>query len=180
MKIALMLTIFSLSALSILAQKDKDNDERKDYVKMKEELNEKIFGSVDPYFKDNRLPDQYKDESAVILAEKHTIESDSKFKYHIGFFASTGPKFYFYDIFRRKIMINDQSSLKEFSELTFTKMQSKNWSSLGKLKNYTFLNIRIIKSNGTIKTVNIDESAVTLKDEKDEKKNKIAIPDLGV
>jgi hypothetical protein len=163
---------------SFLTQAQKD--ESKDYTKMKDELNEKIFGSVDPYFKNNTIPDQYKNESAVVIAQKHTLESDSKFKYRIGFFASTGPKFYFFDIFRKKIMINDQSALKEFSELSFTKLQSKNWSSLGKLKNYTFINIRVTKPNGTTKTVNVDESAVVLKDEKDEKKSKIAIPDLGI
>jgi|GEM_PF-908801 len=169
-------------SLMIQAQKDdkKNNDESKDYAKMKDELNQKIFGTEDPYFKNNTIPEEYKNESAVVIAQKHTIESDSKFKYRIGFFASAGPKFYFFDIFRKKLMINDQSALKEFSELTFTKLQSKNWSSLGKLKNYTFINIRITKPNGTTKPVNVDESAVTLKDEKNEKKNKIAIPDLGI
>ena len=166
----------------IQAQKDdkKGGDETKDYAKMKEEMNTKVFGTADPYFKSNTIPDEYKNESAVVIAQKHSLESDSKFKYRIGFFAAAGAKFYFFDIFRKKIMINDQSALKEFSELTFTKLQSKNWSPLGKLKDYTFINIRIIKPNGTTKTVDVDESAVTLKDEKDEKKNKIAIPDLGV
>ena len=51
---------------------------------------------------------------------------------------------------------------------------------IGKLKDYTFINIRLIKPDGTIKTINVDESAVTVKDEKDKKENKIAIPDLGV
>jgi hypothetical protein len=82
-------------SLVILAQKD----ESKDYAKMKEELNERIFGSVDPYFKSNTIPEEYKNEFCRGHCQKHTLESDSKFKYHIGFFASTGPKFYFFDIF---------------------------------------------------------------------------------
>lgn len=180
-KISVLLYCLVFSLL-MQAQKDdkKGNDETKDYAKMKEEMNTKVFGTADPYFKNNTIPDEYKNESAVVIAQKHTLESDSKFKYRIGFFAATGAKFYFFDIFRKKIMINDQSALKEFSELTFTKLQSKNWSPLGKLKDYTFINIRIIKPNGTTKTIDVDESAVTLKDAKDEKKNKIAIPDLGV
>lgn len=165
---------------SLMTWAQKDKDESKDYTKMKEELNEKIFGTVDSYFKSNTIPDQYKNESAVVIAQKHTLESDSKFKYKIGFYASAGAKFYFFDIFRKKIMINDQSALKEFSELNFTKLESKNWSPLGKVKNYTFINVRIIKPNGTTKTVNIDESAVVLKDEKDKKQSKIAIPDLNI
>jgi len=79
------LTVFLLCSLlagSLPAQ----NLESKDYVKMKEELNERIFGTPDQYFKDNTIPDQYKNESAVILAQKHSLESDSKFKFRIALF----------------------------------------------------------------------------------------------
>ena len=178
MKLLLMLVTFCFLSSSVLAQKDKD--ETKDYSKMKEELNQKIFGTADPYFKDNKLPDQYKDESAVILAQKHSLESDSKMKFRIGLFARSGAKFSFFDIFRKKLFINDQSALTEYSQLSFNKLQSKGWSPLGKMKNYTFINIRLIKPNGSIKTIDVDESAVTIKNEKDQKENKIAIPDLSV
>jgi hypothetical protein len=160
----------------LIAQKD----ESKDYKKIKEELNEKIFGAVDPYFKNNKLPDQYKNESAVVLAQKHSLESDSKFKYHIGLFASSGRKFSFFDIFRKKVYLNDQSALNEYSELNFNKLQSKYSGMLGKSRNYTFINIRLIKPNGVVKTIDVDESAVTVKDEKNQKENKIAIPDLSI
>ena len=126
MKQILLLVLLGLLAFSIAAQKE----ETKDYVRMKDELNEKIFGAVDPYFKDNKLPEQYRDESAVVLAQKHTLESDSKMKFKIGLFASAGPKYSFFDIFRRKLFINDQSALKEYSELSFNKLQSKDWSYL--------------------------------------------------
>jgi len=167
-------------AFSLMSQAQKDKDESKDYKKMKEELNEKIFGTVDPEFKNNTIPDEYKNESVVVLAQKHSLESDSRFKVRFGFNTASGVKYYFYDIFRKKLLINDQTALEEYSQLSFTKLQSKDWSPVGKLKNYTFINIRIIKPNGTTKSVNVDESAVVLKDQKDEKKNKIAIPDLGV
>ena len=171
-----LLVMYSFFTATILAQKD----EAKDYRKMKEELNEKVFGTPDSYFKENKLPEQYKNESAVILAQKHSLESDSKFKYHIGLLAATGRKFSFFDIFRKKIYLNDQSALKEYSELSFNKLQSKYSGFLGKSRNYTFINIRLIKPNGVVKTVDIDESAVTVKDEKNQKENKIAIPDLAV
>lgn len=153
-------------------------DESKDYAKIKEELNEKIFGADDPYFKDNTIPDQYKNESAVILAQKHSIESDSRYKFRV--FGHSGVKYNFFDIFRKKILINDQSALDEYSEINFTKLQSKSWSAIGKLKNYTFINIQVIKPGGRVKSVNVNESEVTIKDEKNEKTNKIAIPDLGI
>ena len=161
-------------SLSLLAQKG----ESKDYKAMKNELNEKIFGSPDPYFTSNTIPADYKDESVVVIAQKQTLESDSRYKLRIA--STSGVKYYFYDIFRKKLLINDQSALEEYSQLGFTKLQSKDWSPVGKLKNYTFINIRVIKPNGTTKTIDIDESSVLLKDEKDEKKNKIAIPDLSV
>jgi len=161
-------------SLSLLAQKG----ETKDYKKMKDELNERVFGSTDPYFTTNTVPPEYKDESIVVLAQKQSLESDSKYKFRI--VGNSGVKYNFYDIFRKKLLINDQTALEEYSQLNFTKLQSKDGSPVGKLKNYTFINIRVIKPNGTIKTIDIDESSVILKDEKDEKKNKIAIPDLGV
>ncbi|HEV8285129.1 MAG TPA: DUF3857 domain-containing protein [Chitinophagaceae bacterium] len=173
--IALFIACSIFTAL-LHAQKD----ESKDYAKMKEELNTKIFGTVDPVFKENKVPEKYKDESAVVLAQKHSLESDSKMKFRVGLFASSGPKYSFFDIFRKKLFINDQSALKEYSQLNFNKLQSKDWSPVGKLKNYTFINIRLIKPNGTIKTIDVDESAVTVKNEKDQKENKIAIPDLSV
>jgi hypothetical protein len=153
-------------------------DESRDYAKIKEELNEKIFGTPDPNFKDNVIPDQYKNESAVILAQKHSIESDSRYKFRV--FGHSGVKYNFFDIFRKKILINDQSALDEYSEINFTRLQSKTWSVIGKLKNYTFINIQVIKPGGRVQPVNVNESEVTIKDEKNEKKNKIAIPDLAI
>ena len=174
MKQAYTVILAFFFSLSLLAQKG----ETKDYKKMKDELNERIFGSPDPYFTTNTVPAEYKDESVVVLAQKQSLESDSKYKFRI--VGNSGVKYNFYDIFRKKLLINDQTALEEYSQLSFTKLQSKDGSPVGKLKNYTFINIRVIKPNGTIKTIDIDESSVILKDEKDEKKNKIAIPDLGV
>ncbi|MEP7372231.1 MAG: hypothetical protein ABI675_02510 [Chitinophagaceae bacterium] len=178
MKRLQLFIVCSLFTALLSAQKNKE--ESKDYAKIKVELNEKIFGGADPYFKDNTIPDQYKNESAVVLAQKHSLESDSKYKFRIGFFSRSGVKYNFFDIFRKKLLINDQSALDEYSEMTFNKLQSKDWSPVGKLKNYTFINIHLIKPNGSVKTIDIDESAVTIKDEGDRKKNKIAIPGLGV
>lgn len=169
-----------LIATAFLCTAKAQKEESKEYIKMKEELTEKIFGSADPFFKTTEIPEKYKNESVVILAQKHSIESDSKYKIKLGLFAASGVKYNFFDIFRRKLMINDQSALEEYSQLNFTKLQTKGRGILGKERNYTFINIRVIKPNGTVKTVNVDESAVVLKDEKNEKQNKIAIPDLNI
>jgi len=177
MKKAITLLTVCLASLTVSAQK-KDS---KDYAKMKEELNERIFGTPDPYFKSNTVPDEYKNESAVILAQKHSLESDSKYKFKFYLItAAGGTKYSFFETLREKVLINDKSALDEYSELNFTKLQSKTSSYLGKLKNYTFINIRLIKPNGTIRNIDVDESAVTLKDDKSGTKNKIAVPDLSV
>lgn len=175
MKRAYTIVLCSFFTFSLSAQKG----ETKDYKAIKNELNEKIFGSVDPDFTNNTLPGEYKNESVIVLAEKHSLESDSKSK-SIVYGSSSGLKYSFFEILRKKLLINDQSALEEYSQLNFTKLQSKNWSSSGKLKNYTFINMKIIKANGAVKNIDIDENSVLLSDEKDEKKNKIAIPDLEV
>ena len=135
---------------------------------MKDELNEKIFGTADPYFTTNTIPAEYKNESIVVLAQKQSLESDSKYKFRV--VGNSGVKYNFYDIFRKKLLINDQSALEEYSQLSFTKLQSKDGSPVGKLKNYTFINIRVIKANGTIKTIDIDESSVILRMKKMKRK----------
>ena len=95
---SLCAVVLLFSSTILFAQQD----ESKDYAKIKDELNEKIFGADDPYFKDNTIPDQYKNESAVILAQKHSIESDSRYKFRV--FGHSGVKYNFFDIFRKKII----------------------------------------------------------------------------
>ncbi|MEI9945441.1 MAG: hypothetical protein WDN26_14645 [Chitinophagaceae bacterium] len=51
---------------SLVAQ----GDESKEYAKMKVELSEKIFGSTDSYFKTTEIPEKYKNESIVVLAQE--------------------------------------------------------------------------------------------------------------
>lgn len=148
-----------------------------DYKKMADELEQRIFGTPDTAFTSNSIPDFYKNESAVILAKKISLETSSK---KVGSFfinRSARTMFNFLNIYREKILINDKSALDEYSELSFTQLQQKNKTIIGDYKNYSFVNIRLIKPDGSVHKINVDE-AVALEG-KDNKK-KIAIPGLSV
>ena len=173
--------LFVLLATAMIVHTNAQKGESKDYARMKEEITQKIFGTPDSLFESNTVPEQYKNESTVILAQKQQLESDANFKFKFGFFgSSSGNKFTFYKTFREKVFINDQSSLDDYSQLNFSKLQAKRSGYLGKMKNYSFMNIRLIKPNGTVKNIDVSESTVTLEEGNDKAKNKIAIPDLSI
>lgn len=159
-----------LLSLSVAAQND-------DYKKMADELEQRIFGTPDTAFASNTVPDFYKNESAVIIAKKISLETSSK---KVGSFfvnRSARTMFNFLNIYREKILLNDKSALDEYSELTFTELQEKNKTIVGNYKNYSFVNIRLIKPDGSVHKVNVDE-AVALEGRNNKKK--IAIPGLSV
>ncbi len=155
----------------------------KKYKEMSAELEQSIWGTKDPMFETNTIPTEYKNESAVVLAQKHAIATDTKRK--TGLFGLPTKNFIdkkIWKTFRQKIVINDQNSLNEFSEISFAKLDSKRQSVYFRSQNlaFTFIGIRLIKLDGTVQKINVDESAVTLKETKDGKKNKIAIPNLAI
>jgi len=171
---AFLFIVLALSSVDTVAQ-----DNNQDYHKISLEIEQKIFGTPDPLFEINTVPEQYKNESAIILAQKNSLESDSK-KYSFLVRKSARTVYNFMDIFREKVYINDNSALSDYSEMTFTKLQEKNRTMLQNLKNYSFVNIRLVKANGKTQKIDIDESAVNIKDENNSKKTKIAIPGLAV
>lgn len=173
----LLLALSLITCYAASAQKE----ESKEYKLMKEEVEQKIFGIADPLFADNALPGEYKNESAVILAQKRTLETDSRKRFaRVGNSFGSGTKYDFTETFREKVYLNDQAALEEYSQISFNKLQKKTKLIFGKSKYYTFINIRVIKPGGAIKKINFDEDAVTTLEEKDGEKTKIAIPDLAV
>jgi len=170
MKKQLLLLVAVCIAVSAFAQ-------GKDYRQKADEVEQKIWGVKDPMFEVNTIPEKYKNESVVILAQKHTMESDSKFKFK---FFSSGGKMSFYNTIREKVYINDKTALEQYSEMTFNKIEAKTSAVRGANKAYSFMGIRVIKPNGSIQKVSIDENAVILKEDGKNKQNKIAVPDLAV
>lgn len=179
MNLKKVLLSFSCIIMMLVARSQKNQS--KDYLQIKEQLNEKIYGTRDPYFSVNKAPEEYKNESAVILAQKHMLESDSWFKVKLSLFGPVGgAKYNIFETIRERILINDKSALEAYSQINFTRLQSKSKGYLGKKKNYTFMNIRLIKPDGKMKQIDVDEDAVTIKAGKEGEQNKIAVPDLEV
>lgn len=169
----ILITLFiSICVLPALAQNN-------EYNEMSKEVDQEIWSDKDPIFESNKLPAEYKNESAVILARKQTVETNTERKgrslLYVGKMHSTIKR-----TIRERIFINDQVSLDEYSQINFNQLQSKANGALTKLRSYTFMGIRVTKADGSVQKINVDEAAVKLDETKDGKKNKIAVPNLVI
>lgn len=166
---ALFITLFVLPAFA----------QNTEYIQMAKEVDEEVWGDKDAAFDNNKLPAAYKNESAVILARKQTVETNTERKgrslLYVGKMHSTIKR-----TFRERIFINDQVSLDAYSQVNFNQLQSKENGALTKLRTYTFMGIRVTKADGNLQKINVDEAAVKLDENKDGKKNKIAVPNLAI
>jgi hypothetical protein len=152
-----------------------------DYDKYASEIKTEIWGTKDADFENNTVPDQFKNESAVILAKRYDIEA--KIKKHFRFMTNVGNKeIIFRYLLRQKVLIQDKSALGDFSEISYNKISSSSYGMLlGKQSDNlsTFIGAKVYKKDGSVKEVMMNE-AVSVKDEKNEKDEKLAIPDLEV
>jgi hypothetical protein len=172
MKRIFIALLTSLCVLPALAQNN-------DYIEMAKEVDQEVWGDKDPMFNNNKLPEQYKNESAVILARKQTVETNTERKgrslLYVGKMHSTIKR-----TIRERIFINDQVSLDAYSEINFNQLQSKQSGAITKLRTYTFMGIRVTKADGSLQKINVEEASVKLDETKDGKKNKIAVPNLAI
>jgi len=170
---ALSAIVFSLSAQS------------NDYQKRAAQIRAEVWSWDDPAFRNYKIPDDLKNESAIILAQHRQIDATAnrssatkQFLWGI----NTGKLFYT-DIDRRMIKINDQTALSRYSEFSFKEEYKFGQAySRASNSNITILGARIIKPDGSIKEINVPESAVTISEGKGDKKayKKLAIPELQV
>ena len=167
--IALLTSLFVLPALG----------QNNEYIEMAKEVDQEVWGDKDPMFTNNKLPEQYKNESAVILARKQIVETNTERKgrslLYIGKMHSTIKR-----TIRERIFINDQVSLDEYSEINFNQLQSKQSGAITKLRTYTFMGIRVTKGDGSLQKINVEEASVKIDETRDGKKNKIAVPNLAI
>jgi hypothetical protein len=151
-----------------------------DTVKYKERaaaVAQEVWGWKLPVFANYKVPDNYANESSVIVARRAVIEADSKRKMDWGFL---GPRrnFYYNSTVRELVKINDKVSLDEYSQLTYQQFMKLN-SWLSTTTATTFVGARIIKPDGKIRQVPIDES-ILLKSGSNGWERKLAIGDLQV
>ena len=157
------------------------NAQKSDYDKVASDLKTEIWGTKDADFEDNSVPDPFKNESAVILAKRYDI--DAKIKKHFRLSAGANNKeIIFRYLLRQKVLIQDKSALSDFSEISYNKISNSSYGVLwGKQSDNlsTFIGAKVFKKDGSVKEVTLSE-AVSVKDEKNAKDEKLAIPDLEV
>lgn len=136
------------------------------YQEESDQVKKEIQDNKDPAFAQTIVPEKYQNESAVILALKFSLDADhSRRKDHIT------------TTLHERVKIQDKAALEEYSEFNIQKLKSSSWARGYKL--VSFMGIRLIKPNGQQRDIDMND-AVSVKDEKNDKKQKIAIADLQV
>ncbi|MBC7588268.1 MAG: DUF3857 domain-containing protein, partial [Chitinophagaceae bacterium] len=173
-----LVAFFSLQQLQAQDKNDKLYKERSLEVK------QEIFGTKNSAFEVNSVPEELKDESAVIIARSVNYFMDKKNRLKITLFgpASVNRLSYLTTI-REKVKINDQSALDEYASLEYRKQIDKttSYGLFSKLldKAFTFIGVRVTKPDGKVIEQNTDEEILT-KDQKKLKEGKIAISNLQI
>jgi hypothetical protein len=146
------------------------------YKKYAAEVQKEVWAWDIPAFKQPNLAAADSKASAVILAkhEEITGSTQKKLRGNLVFGYSVEKDLIYTTTVRQMVKINDKAALEEYSELSYQQFEGYKWRGAT-----TIIGARILKTNGTIKEVNIDES-VLLKDEKTDKQRKLAISDLQV
>lgn len=130
-----------------------------------------------PEFKDISIPEKYSKASQIVIAHHTELIADSRGRTSVsGFALSSRNSLTIMEVVREIIKVNDKSAVDEYSEMSFTSFQERSGFS-GKSRSTTFVGVRIIKPDKSVKEVSADEMVLTL-DESKEKQVKLAISDL--
>ncbi|MCF6405142.1 DUF3857 domain-containing protein [Chitinophaga filiformis] len=161
-KFVLLSTLLLSTSYQVWAQSKQEREYQEEAAQVKQE----IWDAKDPAFARTDIPEKYSNESAVIIAMNFTLGADhSRRQDHIAM------------TLHERIKIQDKAALENYSEFNLQKLSRGGWSSGYKLT--SFMGIRVIKPNGQQRDIDMKD-AVNVKDEHDEKKQKIAISDLQV
>ncbi|NLX66704.1 MAG: hypothetical protein GXZ19_08055 [Bacteroidales bacterium] len=146
-------------------------------------VREMVWAWDKPEFMQYELPPGYENESAVILARHQHIEATSKNRFRMNalLFGDVNRELYYTNIDRQMVKLNDLSALAEFSELSFTE-ETRISGHMRSNKLKTIVGARVIKPDGSVVEVAVDEEAIAFTEGKKEKETlkKVAIPGLQV
>ena len=165
---------------SLFAQKKADATQAKADAKYREEseaMRKQVWSWNKPEFAKREIPAEYANASKVVLARHTELSADSKSKlvyYGLGF--GSKKEMSILETAREMVRVNDKSAVEEYSEISFTRL-AKISGLYTKARSAAFVGVRVIKPNGQVKEINADDIVFT-KNEADEKKAKLAIPDL--
>ncbi|MDL2223620.1 DUF3857 domain-containing protein, partial [Bacteroidales bacterium OttesenSCG-928-M11] len=147
-------------------------------------VRQKIWELNDPDFKNYTIPEKYNNESAVIIAKKEEIYTVGKLK--SGYANKTvlnrdrNKKLFYTNFSRYLVKINDKVALDEFGTIEYIENENIKIGYFSS-KMTMIVGARIIKPDGSIKEVDIDEAIITSeKGDKDEVHKKLAISDLQI
>lgn len=177
MKFKISLFFLLINTCILFAQK------KQDYKQKSEELRKTIWQSNNDIFSSNNIPEEYKTESAVVLARSFDTQRQSSTKWKFTGLAvanvgSTSKN----SLYREKVKINDKAALEAFSKLEYEKVINRTQSMLfSSIKNKTevFVGVKLIKPNGEEVLINADEEVLLSTNTKNQTA-KLAIPGLQI
>lgn len=180
-KIKVIRVVFSI-LLVLLFTLSVNADEKADYLKLAQKVRQEVWSSTPADFQKRTVPDRYKNASAVILSYYRELSTDyyRKATADLVLNLRLTRQIDCTDMERMLIQINDKKALKDYSEFTF-KTKSRKWTWGYHHKTQTVLGIRVIKKNGNVQEVSLDDY-VDVKEGKNDKdlSQKIAVPGLEV
>lgn len=180
-KIKVIRVVFSILLVQLLTL-SVNADEKADYLKLAQKVRQEVWSSTPADFQKRTVPDRYKNASAVILSYYRELSTDyyRKATADLVLNLRLTRQIDCTDMERMLIQINDKKALKDYSEFTF-KTKSRKWTWGYHHKTQTVLGIRVIKKNGNVQVVSLDDY-VDVKEGKNDKdlSQKIAVPGLEV
>lgn len=157
-------------------------DEKSDYLKLAQTVREEVWKDTPVDFKKREVPDKYKNESAVILSYYREVSTDYYRKATAELILNfrLTRQIECSDMERMLIQINDKKALKDYSEFSF-RTKTKKWFAGYQKKTKTILGIRVLKKNGSVQEVSLDDYVDVKEGAKDKDlSQKIAVPNLEI
>lgn len=180
-KIKVIRVVFSILLVQLFTL-SVNADEKADYLKLAQKVRQEVWSSTPADFQKRTVPDRYKNASAVILSYYRELSTDyyRKATADLVLNLRLTRQIDCTDMERMLIQINDKKALKDYSGFTF-KTKSRKWTWGYHHKTQTVLGIRVIKKNGNVQEVSLDDY-VDVKEGKNDKdlSQKIAVPGLEV
>lgn len=180
-KIKVIRVVFSILLVQLFTL-SVNADEKADYLKLAQKVRQEVWSSTPADFQKRTVPERYKNASAVILSYYRELSTDyyRKATADLVLNLRLTRQIDCTDMERMLIQINDKKALKDYSEFTF-KTKSRKWTWGYHHKTQTVLGIRVIKKNGNVQEVSLDDY-VDVKEGKNDKdlSQKIAVPGLEV
>lgn len=138
-------------------------------------IKQEMWGNAPQEFTVNSVPEKWKNESAVLLAFHREYIGDLTTK--VTGIANVS-RFYIEKLnYHYKIKLQDKAAVEEFSEISFNAKTIKS-NLFGRPSAYRVIGIKVIKSNGTAKEVDLTQAVKT--DATSSRELKIPIPNLEV